>query len=139
MSERVYLERRARLARGVDPTACFSAFLACEGGVDLPGWRVLWTLRSRAAGAGPHVWRLATCAPGHELGYSAQLPGLGRAELAYSFAADPQGTRVEQSCRFVPSGLAGQLYWHAVRPAHALVFSAMLRGATRVAEARAAA
>ena len=139
LEERAYLERRARVARGVEPATAHAALVSCAGGAELPWLAPLWHLRSRAAGMsrGVSVWRPAGSDPPRTLAYRAPLPGLGEAELSYSFEPHSEGTRVTQRCVFRPDGLRGRLYWHAVRPAHGLVFGAMLRGAVRLAEARA--
>ena len=62
----------------------------------------------------------------------------GRAWL--EFTVDPltkTTARIQQVARFEPSGVLGRLYWYALLPAHAIIFSGMLRRiGTRAASAR---
>ena len=44
------------------------------------------------------------------------------------------GSRYEQRAIFLPKGLAGQLYWNGIAPAHALVFGGMADNIARTAE-----
>jgi hypothetical protein len=55
-----------------------------------------------------------------------ELPG----EALLEFTVEPEagGSRLTQTARFLPTGLAGIVYWHGVRPLHAIVFSGMIRG-----------
>jgi hypothetical protein len=45
-------------------------------------------------------------------------------------------TRLTQTARFRPRGLLGLIYWYAVLPLHGIVFSGMLQGIRRAAEAK---
>ena len=59
-----------------------------------------------------------------------KLPGCATLE----FRLEPENDRItwlHQISEFVPRGLAGILYWHAVDPLHRLVFSGMLEGIAR--------
>jgi uncharacterized protein YbjT (DUF2867 family) len=74
-------------------------------------------------------WRVAAYEPDHLLRLEAEMKVPGRAWL--EFTVDPvtaTTTRVRQVARFEPSGLMGRLYWYSLLPAHAIVFSGMLRG-----------
>ena len=55
-----------------------------------------------------------------------KLPG----EALLEFTLEPEGTltRLTQTARFRPRGLAGLTYWYAVLPLHAFVFRGMLEG-----------
>ena len=55
-----------------------------------------------------------------------KLPG--EALLEFSLAPEAAGTRLTQTARFRPRGLAGLAYWYAVLPLHAVVFAGMLQG-----------
>jgi len=74
-------------------------------------------------------WRVAAYEPDHLLRLEAEMKVPGRAWL--EFTVDPvtaTTTRIRQVARFEPSGLLGRLYWYSLLPAHAIVFSGMLRG-----------
>ena len=83
-------------------------------------------------------WRVAAYEPDHLLRLEAEMKLPGRAWL--EFSVDPVSdttTRIRQTARFEPSGLLGRLYWYALLPAHALIFSGMLRRiGTRATSAR---
>jgi hypothetical protein len=62
-----------------------------------------------------------------------KLPG----EALLEFRITPTGPDtccLRQTALFKPRGLLGLLYWYAVKPFHAIVFSGMLRGIRREAE-----
>lgn len=63
-----------------------------------------------------------------------KLPGLAVLELHLTELPDGR-TELRQTARFLPRGLWGILYWHAVAPLHNLVFDGMLRGIARAAGA----
>jgi hypothetical protein len=69
-----------------------------------------------------------------------RLPG--DAWLEYDVAGDGAASRLTQTARFVPRGIAGRLYWYGLLPAHAAIFRGMVRRlaarAVRAAVARAA-
>jgi hypothetical protein len=83
-------------------------------------------------------WRVAAYEPDHLLRLEAEMKVPGRAWL--EFTVDPvtqTTTRIRQVARFEPSGLLGRLYWYSLLPAHAIVFSGMLRSiGTRAAGER---
>jgi uncharacterized protein YbjT (DUF2867 family) len=66
-----------------------------------------------------------------------RLPGLAWLEL--EIPAQPAGgpTHFRQRALFHPRGLAGQVYWAAIKPFHGIVFGGMQRNIARAAEARA--
>ena len=55
-----------------------------------------------------------------------KLPG--EALLEFDMAPEGVATRLTQTARFLPKGLAGLAYWYAVLPLHGFVFDAMIRG-----------
>jgi hypothetical protein len=83
-------------------------------------------------------WRVAAYEPDHLLRLEAEMKVPGRAWL--EFSVDPVSattTRIRQVARFEPSGLLGRLYWYSLLPAHAIIFSGMLRRiGTRATAAR---
>jgi hypothetical protein len=65
-----------------------------------------------------------------------KLPGV--ATLRFDLSPRPSGapgTALVMTARFRPHGLLGIAYWYAVLPLHGIVFSGMLRGLVREAEA----
>jgi hypothetical protein len=60
-----------------------------------------------------------------------KLPG--EALLEFSLEPEAAGTRLTQTARFLPRGLAGLAYWYAVLPLHGIVFRGMLKGIQRAA------
>jgi hypothetical protein len=61
-----------------------------------------------------------------------KLPG--RAWLQFEVEKEAQGSTVRQTAIFDPAGLTGLLYWYALYPLHALIFSGMLRRIVRAAD-----
>jgi len=104
-------------------------------------------------------WRVTGVVPGALLRLRAEmkLPGIAELEFTLSPARTeretatgqthcdahdapnameiPVRTRLTQTARFRPRGLAGLMYWYAVLPLHHIVFSGMLNGIRRAAEA----
>lgn len=81
-------------------------------------------------------WRVVGVERPRELRLRAEMRLPGEAELDFSLlAVGEAATRVTQTARFKPRGLAGLAYWAAVLPFHSVVFRGMLRGLQREAEA----
>lgn len=81
-------------------------------------------------------WRVASVRPDRHLRLEAEMKVPGRAWL--QFDVEPLGAdraRIRQTATFEPSGLLGRLYWYALLPVHAIVFSGMLLGIADRAEA----
>jgi hypothetical protein len=83
-------------------------------------------------------WRVEEVDDGARLLLRAEtrMPGTARLELR----AEPDGpcrSRYVQRVLFTPDGLAGRLYWHAVRPGHDFVFGVTARTVAGVASRRA--
>ncbi len=82
-------------------------------------------------------WRVEEIQPGRLLQLRAEmrLPGLAWLQLS---AERPEGARTgcvyRQRAVFIPKGLSGHLYWHALRLFHNAVFAAMARNIGRAAE-----
>jgi uncharacterized protein YbjT (DUF2867 family) len=82
-------------------------------------------------------WRVTRAEAPRRLELRAEMKLPGEAELAFDLeplGEDGRWTRLTQSARFVPRGLAGLAYWYGVLPFHALVFRGMLEGIRRTAE-----
>jgi hypothetical protein len=83
-------------------------------------------------------WRVTGFDDGRKLELRAEMRLPGVATLTFETIPLPDGrTRLTQTARFKPRGLAGLAYWYAVAPMHGIVFNGMLRGIRREAEARA--
>ncbi|MHC5010570.1 MAG: SDR family oxidoreductase [Planctomycetota bacterium] len=84
-------------------------------------------------------WRVEAYEPDRRLLLRAEMKLPGRAWLEYQVGPDPDGgTRIHQTAVFDPLGLAGRLYWYVVYPLHHVMFSGLLRGIARRAEASSA-
>lgn len=90
-------------------------------------------------------WRVEEVDDLHLLRLRAEMkvPGLAWLELEVvpdhpradvGSAAQDGGTTFRQRAIFAPRGLAGQLYWQAIKPFHGIVFGGMQRGITAAAE-----
>jgi uncharacterized protein YbjT (DUF2867 family) len=64
-----------------------------------------------------------------------KVPGRAWLELRVSPDRGGRGSRYRQRAIFVPNGLAGQAYWHAVLPFHGVVFKGMTRNILAAADA----
>lgn len=81
-------------------------------------------------------WRVTEVDRNRRLVLRAEMRLPGEAELEFALAAQgAEQTQLTQTARFRPRGLAGILYWWAVKPFHAPVFKGMLGGIRREAEA----
>ncbi len=77
-------------------------------------------------------WRVEEVEPGAALRLRAEMKVPGRAWLQFSVRPDGAGaSRLTQTAYFAPKGLFGLLYWYALYPVHALIFSGMIRGVAR--------
>jgi uncharacterized protein YbjT (DUF2867 family) len=82
-------------------------------------------------------WRTETLEPGRRIRFLAEMKLPGRAWLEFEFEEADGQTRITQTAVFDPLGLGGLAYWYALYPAHRVIFSGMLRGISRLAEAQA--
>jgi uncharacterized protein YbjT (DUF2867 family) len=80
-------------------------------------------------------WRVEAVTPGRLIRLRAEMKVPGRAWL--EFEARPESadqTRLLQTAYFDSKGLAGLLYWYALYPIHALIFSGLIRKVGEAAE-----
>jgi Protein of unknown function (DUF2867) len=80
-------------------------------------------------------WRVVALEPGHRLTLIAEMRLPGSASLC--FEVRPLGerrSRVVITASFHPAGIKGLLYWHALTPAHAVIFPGLSREIARRAE-----
>lgn len=84
-------------------------------------------------------WRVEELEPGRRLLFAAEMKLPGRAWLEFRVepGAAGQGATVRQTAMFDPRGVAGLLYWYSLWPLHELVFTGMIDGLVRYAEAEA--
>jgi hypothetical protein len=78
-------------------------------------------------------WRVTGIERGRRLSLRAEMKMPGEALLEFTVVPEARGTRLTQTARFRPRGLAGLAYWYAVLPLHAIVFRGMLEGIRRAA------
>lgn len=81
-------------------------------------------------------WRVTAIEPNHRLALRAEMRIPGEAQLEFVIdALTARGrTRLVQTARFRPKGLAGILYWYGIAPLHNMVFPAMADGIRQAAE-----
>jgi uncharacterized protein YbjT (DUF2867 family) len=156
-------ERRERSVAA--PAATLFRVVAGLGGArGWLAWNVLWRLRGALdrllggvglrrgrrdpddlrVGDAVDFWRVEAVEPGRLLRLRAEMKVPGRAWL--QFEAQPlegetggaPAARLVQTAYFAPRGLGGLLYWYALYPLHAAIFSGLARRVAELAEARAA-
>jgi uncharacterized protein YbjT (DUF2867 family) len=88
-----------------------------------------------AYGEALDFWRVTGVQSERRLALRAEMKLPGEAFLEFTVEPAGAGSRLTQTARFLPKGLLGLAYWYAVLPFHAFVFSGMLEGIRRRAEA----
>ncbi len=150
-SEGMILERRQQTVPA-DPAAVYRSFASLGG---RRGWLYLdWTWQVRGmidrlfggvgmrrgrrdpedlrAGDALDFWRVEAVEPGHLIRLRAEMRVPGRAWLEFrSVATADAATLLTQTAYFEPKGLPGLLYWYALYPVHALIFSGLIRSLAR--------
>ncbi len=152
--EGMILERRQRIV-SAPPERVFGAFSRLGGA---RGWLYMnWAWRLRGAfdrlvggvgmrrgrrhpvelraGDALDFWRVEAVEPGHLLRLRAEMKMPGRAWLQLEARAHPEGSLLGQTAFFAPKGLGGFLYWYALYPVHALIFSGLARRLAELAMA----
>lgn len=82
-------------------------------------------------------WRVEQVEPNRLLRLRAEMKVPGLAWLEFQVNEQPDGTsRLMQTAFFVPHGLFGLLYWYALYPIHAAIFSSLIRAIAERAEAK---
>jgi hypothetical protein len=79
------------------------------------------------------LWRVEDYEPNHLLRLIAEMKLPGRAWLQFEASGDGSSALIRQTAIFEPRGLPGLIYWHALYPAHRLIFKGMLRRIARSA------
>jgi uncharacterized protein YbjT (DUF2867 family) len=150
----VYTDRRS-VEVAASPARVFAAVQRIGGGHGWYAADALWRLRGaldRLLG-GPGLrrgrrnpdslefgetldfWRVTGLEADRRLSLRAEMKLPGEALLEFSIEARGSRSQLVQTARFLPRGLMGMAYWYAALPFHALVFSGMLDGIRREAEA----
>lgn len=86
------------------------------------------------AGEALDFWRVEEIEEGRLLRLRAEMLLPGRAWLEMRVAPDGPDSIYHQRAVFIPRGLSGHLYWHAISPFHTVIFGGMARNICRAAE-----
>jgi uncharacterized protein YbjT (DUF2867 family) len=153
--EGMIIERRQTIA-AAPPSAVYSSFAGLGG---KRGWLYAnWTWELRAmfdrliggvgfrrgrrhpdevlVGEAIDFWRVEAAEPGRLLRLRAEMKVPGRAWLQFEAIPRSNGsTHLRQTAYFAPKGLTGHLYWYLLYPIHTLIFSGLINGVARRAEA----
>jgi hypothetical protein len=78
-------------------------------------------------------WRVEALETPTLLRLRAEMRVPGRAWLQWETQPENGGTRLIQTARFAPDGLPGILYWNALFPAHAFIFSDLIAAVGKLA------
>ncbi|MFO1412446.1 MAG: SDR family oxidoreductase [Burkholderiales bacterium] len=82
-------------------------------------------------------WRVVAVEPGRRLTLLAEMRLPGAAALEFAVIPESAGrTRLAITAYFHPAGAPGLAYWHAVAPAHLVLFPGLARAIVARAEAR---
>ena len=77
-------------------------------------------------------WRVEALEDGRMIRLRAEMKLPGQAWLQYEVWEDDDGEiQLEQTAAFIPKGLTGLAYWHALYPLHGWIFSGMVREIAR--------
>ncbi len=137
------------------PQALFDTFTSLGGEKGWLVWGWAWALRGLVdqlvggpgirrgrrhptkldPGEAVDFWRVDAVEPGRLLRLRAEMRVPGRAWLQWEALPEEGGTRLVQTALFAPAGLPGTLYWYALVPAHAFIFSSLIRAIAREAAA----
>lgn len=157
LSDREGLIREVRAIEvAAQPEEVFNAFAELGGARGWLVWDSLWRIRGfidRLVG-GPGLrrgrrhprqllsgealdfWRVERVEPGKLLRLRAEMKVPGRAWLQWEVAPSGGRSRLVQTAIFLPQGLFGALYWYALYPLHARIFSDLARALATEAELR---
>jgi uncharacterized protein YbjT (DUF2867 family) len=137
------------------PSRVFDSFAALGGDRGWRVWNNAWRLRGfidRLAG-GPGLrrgrrhpqqllagealdfWRVEAIEPDRLLRLRAEMRVPGEAWLQWEVVKEGPGCRLVQTAMFVPRGLFGAMYWYALYPLHARIFSDLASAIAADAEA----
>lgn len=151
--EGVVREVRTRIV-DAGPREVFRAFSRLGGERGWRVWRWAWEVRGaldqlvggpglRRGRRDPEVlypgealdfWRVEEYRPYTRLRLRAEMKVPGRAWLQFEALPAESGTRLVQTAFFAPTGFLGWLYWYAIYPLHAAIFSDLVDAVARDAE-----
>ncbi len=107
------------------------------GGVGLGGGRR--DPNDLVIGDAVDFWRVVALEPRRRLTLLSEMKLPGSAALEFLITPlDPRRTKIAVTAYFHPAGARGLMYWHALTPAHALIFNGLARAIATRAEAAAA-
>lgn len=78
-------------------------------------------------------WLVERFEAGRRLRLFSRMKVPGSAWLEFEVEPNAGGSLIRQTARFRPKSLMGRMYWYALLPVHALVFSGLLRELARAA------
>ena len=92
-----------------------------------------------AVGDAIDFWRVVAAEPGRRLTLLAEMKVPGSATLEFELQPQTERrTRIQVTAYFHPAGAPGLLYWHALGPAHAVIFNGLAKAIAKRAERTAA-
>ena len=103
--------------------------------ISITAFGVRASTSDRHPGDALDFWRVETVEAPALLRLRAEMKVPGRAWLQFEVRATQGSTLLAQTAIFAPKGLAGLLYWYALYPVHALIFSGLVRRLAARAEA----
>jgi uncharacterized protein YbjT (DUF2867 family) len=136
------------------PEAVYGTFISLGGDRGWLVWNLAWRLRGLLdqlvggpgirrgrrhprdlePGEAVDFWRVEALEAGRILRLRAEMRVPGRAWLQWEALPEGTGTRLVQTALFAPSGLFGILYWYALFPVHAFIFSDLVAAVAALAE-----
>ncbi|TVP75775.1 MAG: SDR family oxidoreductase [Gemmatimonadales bacterium] len=152
-SEGIVREVRTRKI-AASPRAAFRAFTSLGGDRGWLVWQWAWWCRGvldqlvggpglrrgrrdprkLSTGEALDFWRVEALEEDRLLRLRAEMKVPGKAWLQWEALPEEGGTRLVQKALFQPSGLPGILYWYAIFPIHAFIFSDLVDAVGRLAE-----
>ena len=155
LSDREGLMREVR-SREVQasPSRVFETFMSLGGDRGWRVWNLAWKLRGLVdrliggpglrrgrrhgrqllVGEALDFWRVEAIEPDRMLRLRAEMKVPGEAWLQWEVAGEGRASRLVQTAIFAPRGLWGALYWYALYPFHARIFSDLARAIAAEAE-----
>ena len=142
------------VATHATPQRLFQTFTSLGGARGWRVWNAAWWMRGlvdRLVG-GPGLrrgrrhprelmvgealdfWRVEAVEKDRLLRLRAEMKVPGAASLQWEVQAEGSGSRLVQTAVFVPRGLWGAVYWYALYPLHARIFSDLAHAIAREAE-----